>query len=80
MIEHPSYARLTTALYSRASSHIATDPVFGVKTSLIQDFKWQENKALADAYGITMLSKDVEGKNSHGFWLLEYDFVLGQAT
>ena len=76
IVEYPSYIRLMTALYSRASSHIASDPVFGVKTSLVEDFVWREDRALAKAFGITMVESHVDGRNSRGFWLLERDLCL----
>jgi hypothetical protein len=62
-------------LYSSTSEHIATDPVFGVKTSLIKDFEWHEElPEAAKHYDLQQsLGRMKQGK---GLWVLEYDFVL----
>jgi hypothetical protein len=44
--------------------------VFGVKSSLIIDYKWTEDIELVKHYKIPNPDK--------GFWLLEYDFTLTQ--
>jgi hypothetical protein len=46
--------------------------VFGVKSSLMVDYKWTEDTELAKKYNIPSPEK--------GFWLLEYDFALVQKT
>lgn len=57
--------------------NVALDPVFGVKKSLIKQFAWSEDAALAQQFGIDMLERvDSDGKKLVGFWVLEHDFVL----
>ena len=46
--------------------------VFGVKSSLMVDYKWTEDINLAKRYKISNPEK--------GFWLLEYDFKLMQKS
>jgi len=46
--------------------------VFGVKSSLMVDYKWTEDIELAKQYKIPNPEK--------GFWLLEYDFTLMRKT
>lgn len=68
---------MTTALYSGDSRNVALDPVFGVKKSLIKQFTWSEDEALAKEFGIEMLERaDASGKTTTGLWVLEHDFVL----
>jgi hypothetical protein len=66
-------------LYSHDSQNVATDPVFGVKKSLIKQFAWSEDAALARQYNIEMIEKvDKVGKKTSGFWTLEHAFILVQ--
>ena len=76
MILHPEHKKLITALYSRDSKYIESDTVFGVKQSLIVDYVWTEDLALATKYGIKTFTRQVDGVGKQGFWLLEFDFVL----
>ncbi|KFX93699.1 hypothetical protein O988_06667 [Pseudogymnoascus sp. VKM F-3808] len=76
MILHPEHKKLITALYSRDSKYIESDTVFGVKQSLIVDYVWTEDLALATKYGIKTFTRQVDGVEKKGFWLLEFDFVL----
>ena len=77
VLQHPECIRLTTALYSHDSVNVALDPVFGVKKSLIKQFTWSGDTALAQQYGIDLLERtDSDGKKLVGFWVLEHDFVL----
>ncbi len=76
MILHPQYKKLITALYTRDSMYIESDTVFGVKQSLIVDYVWTTDLALAKEYDIKTLTRQVDGRESQGFWLLEFDFVL----
>jgi L-ribulose-5-phosphate 3-epimerase UlaE len=56
---------------------VALDPVFGVKKSLIKQFTWSEDVALAKKFGIDTLERvDENGKKTIGFWVLQHDFVL----
>jgi len=76
MILHPDYNNLITALYSRDSKYIESDTVFGVKSSLMVDYKWCEDEALAEKYGVKTFKKTIDGQEREGYWLLEFDFVL----
>lgn len=76
MITHPEYEKLITAVYSRESKHIVKDPVFGMKKSLIVDFVWTQDEALAKTCGISPIERSIGSEKSRGFWLLEHDFVL----
>ena len=69
--------KLTTALYSVDSMHIANDPVFGVKKSLIKKFDWSEDVALAQDYDISVIEKEAAaGGKTRGFWILQHEFIL----
>jgi hypothetical protein len=83
MLMHPEYAKLVTALYTRDDKYVTSDTgipshftslmiVFGVKSSLMVDYKWTEDVELAKHYKIPNPEK--------GFWLLEYDFKLMPKT
>lgn len=77
VLQHPDCVRLTTALYSHDSGNVARDPVFGVKKSLIKQFSWSEDGALAKEFGMAMLERvNAERRKTVGFWILEHDFVL----
>ncbi|KIY04205.1 uncharacterized protein Z520_00898 [Fonsecaea multimorphosa CBS 102226] len=76
MVNHPSYEKLTTAVYSRESTYITSDSVFGAKTSLLVDFIWTEDPSLAKQYNIKAISKEIDGEMREGFWLLEHTFIL----
>ncbi|KAH8799676.1 Intradiol ring-cleavage dioxygenase [Xylogone sp. PMI_703] len=76
IIIHPEYNKLITALYSRDSKYVESDTVFGVKKSLIVDYVWCEDEALAKQYGVKMFLRTVGGVEKRGFWLLEFDFTL----
>jgi hypothetical protein len=76
MILHPEYNKLITALYSRDSKYIESDTVFGVKKSLMVDYVWTVDPDLARRYSLKTFKRTVEGVESEGFWLLEFDFVL----
>src|ERR1700737_2278955 len=82
MITHPDFNKLTTALFTRDDTWVSTDAghqsiallivVFGVKSSLMVDYKWTEDVKLGEQFKIPNPEK--------GFWLLEYDFKLMQKT
>lgn len=76
MIEHPQYSRLITALYSRDSKFVESDTVFGVKKSLIVDYRWCKDMELAEKHNVEPVLKTIDGQESQGFWLLERDFIL----
>ncbi|KAJ5740706.1 aromatic compound dioxygenase [Penicillium malachiteum] len=73
----PGFKKLVTALYFGDSDYLDSDPVWGVKQSLIVSYTWCQNLDLVEKYGIIEIPRPGEGdKNSLGFWLLEHDFVL----
>jgi hypothetical protein len=76
MISHPGYNKLVTALYSGVSAHVSSDPVFGVKTSLIKDFEWHEGEDFKSTYGTKVFERIIDSKPTRGCWLLQHDFVL----
>ncbi|KAL6245047.1 hypothetical protein RBB50_007822 [Rhinocladiella similis] len=76
-LRHPAYLDLTTALYSSESDHITTDPVFGVKTSLVKPIKRLDRlpeKVMAYDLRSSLVQPESMAKN--GIWSLEHDFVL----
>ncbi len=78
LIEHPDYAKLNTALYDKESPRLAVDPVFGTKASLCRDYGWSEDLDLAKRSGTTTFTREIDGQQKEGFWLLEYDFILAE--
>jgi len=72
MIAHPEFNKLVTALYTKDDKFVTSDTVFGVKSSLMVDYKWTEDVEMAKKYKITNPEK--------GFWLLEYDFKIMPKT
>ena len=64
MLDAPGYDKLVTALYPRGDPYETSDPVFGVKESLIVDLS-HVNPVLAQKFGVKV-----------GMKLLTYDFVL----
>ncbi|BCS25485.1 uncharacterized protein APUU_50196A [Aspergillus puulaauensis] len=76
MVMHPDYTKLITALYSSDSKFVDSDTVFGVKKSLIVDYKWSEDLELAKQHNLIPMVKTIDGRESKGFWLLERDFVM----
>ncbi|PHH69279.1 hypothetical protein CDD82_7863 [Ophiocordyceps australis] len=64
MFEKSGWDQLTTALYMRGDKFETSDPVFGVKSSLIVDLD-KVDKATAAEYGV-----------KEGSLLLKHDFVL----
>ncbi|KAH8891252.1 aromatic compound dioxygenase [Thozetella sp. PMI_491] len=75
-LKHPSYVDLTTALYSEESEHIASDPVFGAKKSLVKKIEWvTDTKELIKKYGLEASLEHMEW-DGKGLWALQHDFVL----
>ncbi|KXT08504.1 hypothetical protein AC579_9214 [Pseudocercospora musae] len=64
MLDKPGYDKLITALYPRGDPYETSDPVFGVKESLIVDLGVVD-ETIAKKYGVKVGTK-----------LLTYDFVL----
>lgn len=65
MLEKEGYDLLITALYPRGDPYEASDPVFGVKESLIVDLSTVQDPEMAARYSVDV-----------GMPLLTYDFVL----
>ncbi|KAJ5299253.1 hypothetical protein N7476_010810 [Penicillium atrosanguineum] len=65
MLDKPGYDLLITALYPRGDPYESSDPVFGVKESLIVDLSKVTDPAMASKYDVEMNTP-----------LLTYDFVL----
>ncbi|KAF2422876.1 putative hydroxyquinol 1,2-dioxygenase [Tothia fuscella] len=64
MLQKDGYDKLTTALYPRGDPYETSDPVFGVKESLIIDLE-EVDETVAKRYDVPVGTK-----------LLRYDFVL----
>ncbi|KAK7890689.1 hypothetical protein LTR67_007898 [Exophiala xenobiotica] len=80
-IRHPTYIDLTTALYASDSAHITTDPVFGVKASLVKEFQRFEKlstlpKKVLDYNDLRYSPAQQDQVAKKGIWSLEHDFVL----
>ncbi|KAL2842047.1 Intradiol ring-cleavage dioxygenase [Aspergillus pseudoustus] len=65
MLDKPGYDLLITALYPRGDPYETSDPVFGVKESLVVDLGTVEDEDMATKYGVKVGTK-----------LLTYDFIL----
>ena len=64
MITHFQYEKLITAVYSRQSKFVLEDPIFGTKKSLVVNFSWIQDEALAKTYGITSFDRTIGSKKS----------------
>jgi protocatechuate 3,4-dioxygenase beta subunit len=62
------FETLTTHIFDPADPYINSDAVFGVKESLLAEFKWTEDKKRAAEAGF-----------DGSFWDVEHDFVLARA-
>ncbi|MDA0341750.1 MAG: dioxygenase [Proteobacteria bacterium] len=65
LVNAPGYERLTTMLFAEGDPHLDTDPVFGVKSSLVRRFDTRT--------GVTTPDGSVIAGEIH---VIEYDFVL----
>ncbi|KAL3433350.1 Intradiol ring-cleavage dioxygenase [Aspergillus tetrazonus] len=65
MLDKPGWDLLITALYPRGDPYETSDPVFGVKESLVVDLSTVEDEEMAKKYGVKIGTK-----------LLKHDFVL----
>jgi protocatechuate 3,4-dioxygenase beta subunit len=63
------FETLTTHIFDPADPYISSDAVFGVKESLLAEFKWTEDKKRAAEAGF-----------DGAFWDVEHDFVLARAS
>ena len=68
IVAAPGYQSVTTHLFVPDDPYLASDAVFGVKESLIGDFRRQDDAARAAALGL-----------ANPFWSLEADFTLVEA-
>jgi catechol 1,2-dioxygenase len=67
IVSAPGYDRLTTHIFDPDDPYINSDAVFGVKESLLAEFRWIEDPERAKAVGF-------DGP----FWDVEFDFVLAR--
>ncbi|KKP04409.1 hydroxyquinol 1,2-dioxygenase [Trichoderma harzianum] len=75
-LKHPQYLKLTTALYASDSEHVTSDPVFGVKKSLVKSFEWSDDPAtLINELGLQASLQQMKW-NGKGLWVLHHEFVL----
>ncbi|KIW53102.1 hypothetical protein PV05_08698 [Exophiala xenobiotica] len=76
-LRHPTYIDLTTALYAADSAHITTDPVFGVKASLVKEFqRFDKLPEKALDYDLRYSPAQQDQVAKEGIWSLEHDFIL----
>jgi len=68
MIEAPGFERLITHIFDPDDAYINSDAVFGVKESLLADFKRVQDPVRARALGF-----------AGEFWEVEHDFLLAKA-
>jgi len=65
IVTAPGYEAVTTHIFVHDDPYLASDPVFGVKESLIHEFVHHDDAARAAEYGV-----------ANPFWTVETDFVL----
>jgi hydroxyquinol 1,2-dioxygenase len=65
IVRAEGYAPLTTHIFVRGDENLASDPVFGVKESLIADFVPNHSEQEATKYGVSV-----------PFYTVNYDFAL----
>jgi hydroxyquinol 1,2-dioxygenase len=66
-IEAPGFERLTTMLFVEGDPHLDSDPVFGVKSSLIVPFDAKNGRRTPDGSRV-----------EDGAKVVEHDFVLAK--
>ena len=69
IVKHTGFEPVTTHIFAPDCAYLDSDPVFGVKQSLVADFRRSNDEALAEIY-------DIE----RPFWHVEWDFVLVRAA
>ena len=75
-LKHPDYVDLTTALYMSHSQHIANDPVFGVKKTLVKRCEWTEDPTtIINEYHLEEALRQMKWDGG-GVWTLNHEFVL----
>lgn len=65
VVSHPGFEPVTTHVFASGDEYLDSDAVFGVRSSLVADFKPCSDEALAKKYGLKT-----------PFLLAEYDFGL----
>lgn len=65
IVSQPGFETVTTHIFAPDCPYLDSDPVFGVKSSLIADFRLSEDADLAATYGLKA-----------PFWQVDWDFVL----
>jgi len=65
IVSAPGYETITTHIFVNDDPYLTQDAVFGVKESLIGDFQYHDDPALAAEYNV-----------SNPFWSVKTDFVL----
>ncbi|MEM8787635.1 MAG: dioxygenase [Pseudomonadota bacterium] len=68
-IEAPGYRRLTTMLFLDGDRYLDSDPVFGVKQSLVMNFEKKEGQRAPDGKAVASPA-----------YCVDYDFVLARAS
>lgn len=69
MVSAPGYETVVTHLFVKGDPYLDSDAVFGVKDSLVVDFKRSESQAEAQQLGLDA-----------PFYRMSYDFVLSRAA
>jgi hydroxyquinol 1,2-dioxygenase len=69
LVKAEGYTPLTTHIFARGDEYLKSDPVFGVKDSLVADFVLNDSEEEAARYGV-----------SAPFYTAEFDFVLRPLT
>jgi hydroxyquinol 1,2-dioxygenase len=68
IVSAPGFVPVTTHVFAKGSKYLDSDAVFGVKDSLIVDFKRVKSQSEAGAHGV-----------SAPFYRVDFDFVLQKA-
>jgi hydroxyquinol 1,2-dioxygenase len=69
IVEEQGYDRLTTHIFDPDDPYIASDAVFGVKESLLAEFKLTDDPERAGQLGV-----------ANPFYDVEFDFTLARAN
>ena len=65
IVEAPGFERVVTHIFASDCPFLGEDAVFGVKQSLVADFRRKDDPAIADTLGVP-----------NPFWEVEHDFIL----
>jgi catechol 1,2-dioxygenase len=69
MVSAPGFDTVITHIFTPDCPYLTKDPVFGVKETLIADFKKVEDPAEAEKLGFKA-----------PFWSVDWDFVMAPTT